>query len=53
MDSSSESWRRECEARAVLAMPDHWQVKYMLMVEQKRGRAASVQLMDDIAKERR
>lgn len=44
-DSSSEAWRHECEARAILAMPRLDQRRAFLAgVEKKRGEAARLAL---------
>lgn len=39
VDSSSEEWRHECEARAILALPDKPQrVAWLESLEHKRGK---------------
>lgn len=38
VDSASESWRAECEARALLRMPSRdRRIGYLVRVEKKRG----------------
>lgn len=40
VDSSSEAWRQECEARYVLAKPHFERVEFFALIEVKRGAAA-------------
>jgi hypothetical protein len=59
VDGSSEDWRAECEARAVLRMPTSDRQNYLHMVGKQRGKEAmrclrnTVQTMwvDDLARE--
>lgn len=37
MDTSSEAWRAECEARWVMALPKAEREAYYALVAQKRG----------------
>lgn len=47
VDSSSEDWRQECEARHILAMPDKQARRdYLASVQKRRGDKAHQQLAD-------
>lgn len=46
VDSSSEEWRAECEARAVLAMELHKRADFLKSVEGKRGPDATKALRE-------
>jgi hypothetical protein len=50
-DTTSESWRHECEVRHVMNMPLREQrALYVMDVERKRGAAAAKRLRDDVIK---
>lgn len=53
MDTSSEKWRRECEARWVLQHNAEWRQGYYVGVAKHRGQAAAEQLVEDVKLERR
>ena len=44
VDSDSEAWRAECEARTILAMPFHKRAEFFQLVEQRRGEDATGQI---------
>lgn len=47
VDSASEDWRHECEARAVAARPTLAERReYLDLVERRRGRAAAERLRE-------
>lgn len=48
VDTASERWRAECEARTLLNMPLHQRKRVLNLVEQKRGRQAADQLRGDV-----
>jgi hypothetical protein len=50
VDSSSEAWRAECEARAVLDMPLAQRQAFFLRVEKLRGRDAAMGLKAAVGK---
>jgi len=47
-NSSSESWRRECEARAVLSWPLEKKREFLKAVEKHRGQQAAEMLKADM-----
>jgi hypothetical protein len=50
--TSSEEWRRICEARYVLAKPDKQsRHAYLSMVEKARGQPARKELEDEVMRE--
>ena len=52
IDTTSEAWRRECEARHVCALPSlSDRRRYILGVREKRGNAAADQLERDVRHE--
>jgi len=53
MDTTSEEWRRECEARWVLQHDADWRQAYYEGVEKARGEAAARQLVEDVKRERK
>ncbi len=48
MDTASEAWRRECEARLVLSLPLLERRPYIDRVAAKRGKEAAEVLMADV-----
>ena len=51
VDSSSEAWRHECEARAIAALPSLEQRRHVLRgVEEARGKAAADALRETMRK---
>lgn len=51
VDSSSEEWRAECEARAVLAIRTKSErAKYIASVERIRGKAAADALREAVTR---
>jgi hypothetical protein len=48
IDTSSDEWRHECEARAVLKMPLLNRREYLQLVGQKRGAEARLLLEDKV-----
>jgi hypothetical protein len=49
VDSASEAWRHECEARAVMRQPTtEARREWLAVIEQKRGKAAADQLRETI-----
>lgn len=47
----SENWRRETEARAVLAMPLHNRREFLAQVEKRRGKLAAEALKTEMTKQ--
>lgn len=47
-DTSSEQWRRECEARAVAKWSKLAREKFYSMVEKSRGVDSAAQLVSDV-----
>jgi hypothetical protein len=50
-DTSSEQWRRECEARHVLALPFDKRVPYLNFVGRKRGSEAQQYLETEVRRQ--
>jgi hypothetical protein len=48
MDTSSEEWRKECEARELLSWPLDKRRKQLDLVQQKRGWQARLDLQDEM-----
>jgi hypothetical protein len=51
MNTSSEEWRNECEARELLTWPLTKRRKQLDLVEQKRGWQARLELQDEMEKQ--
>ena len=51
MDTCSEEWRRECEARWVLTHDADWRQEYYKGVAKHRGESAAKQLVEDVKRE--
>lgn len=50
MDTNSEAWRAECEARWVMRLPKEERQAYYAMVKERRGEAAAQRLVADVRK---
>ena len=50
MNTSSQEWRKECEARELLTWPLAKRRKQLDLVEQKRGWQARLELQDEMEK---
>ena len=48
MNTSSEEWRKECEARELLSWPLDKRRKQLDLVQQKRGLQARLDLQDEM-----
>jgi hypothetical protein len=48
MNTSSEEWRKECEARELLTWPLAKRRKQLDLVQQKRGWQARLELQDEM-----
>ena len=48
IDTYSEAWRRECEARDLLSKPLQERRKHLALVEEKRGLQALYYLQEEI-----
>ena len=48
MDTSSEAWRRECEARDLLSKPLQERRRHLALVEEKRGLQALYYLQEEM-----
>lgn len=48
MNTSSQEWRKECEARELLTWPLAKRRKQLDLVEQKRGWQARLELQDEM-----
>jgi hypothetical protein len=51
MDTSSEEWRIECEARELLTWPIATRRKQLALVLEKRGWEATLKLKDEMEKQ--
>ena len=51
VDKYSEAWRKECEARWVLDKPLQKRREYLANVEEFRGKAARLELEQELMKE--
>jgi hypothetical protein len=51
MDTSSEKWRVECEARELLTWPLAKRRKQLDLVQEKRGWQARLELQDEMEKQ--
>ena len=51
MDTSSEEWRRICEARHVMRLPQEDRTRYYAKVKEKRGEAAFLELKAETARQ--
>jgi hypothetical protein len=51
MDTSSEEWRNECEARELLTWPLAHRRKQLALVAQKRGHEAYLILTDEMTRQ--
>ncbi len=50
-DTSSEQWRRECEARHVLSLPFPLRKPYLERIGKVRGKAAQEDLQDELKRQ--
>lgn len=51
IDTSSEVWRRQCEARHVLSLPFDRRVPYLNLVGRKRGIEAQQYLEQEVRRQ--
>ena len=49
VDSTSEAWRHECEARHIARMPLEARREYLEHVQKRRGESAAARLRDTLA----
>lgn len=48
MDTASEAWRAECEARWVMRLPKERRQAFYALVADRRGKAAAERLIADV-----
>ena len=51
MDTSSEEWRNECEARDLLSWPLAARRKQLALIYEKRGQAGYYKLTDEMTRQ--